>query len=233
MAAKQEGESKYVTYAPRWKQIEVTIKGEAPLAMQNRPQSVLDNLNRKDNGLPVIKYKTSDWRKFLDSIHWIDNSKKPNTLDNTITEEQYEEIFSKILQESQEKNEPLFYIPTEAFKESIISGAFRNGMCKDKVSIRGHFIIRGDKAPITFSKIEMEKVPTINRNAKGATVISVYSKFYDWETKLKIHYNEEFLSPSVLINMICAAGLSTGVLARRTELSFGKYGTFVAKEVKQ
>lgn len=58
MATKTE--SKQLVFAPRWKHLTVTIKGEAPLAMQNRPQSVIENLRRKDNGLPVIKYKNSD-----------------------------------------------------------------------------------------------------------------------------------------------------------------------------
>lgn len=30
-------ESKQLVFAPRWKHLTVTIKGEAPLAMQNRP----------------------------------------------------------------------------------------------------------------------------------------------------------------------------------------------------
>lgn len=233
MATKTEGTSKLITFAPRWKNLTVTIKGLSPLAMQNRPQSVIENLKRKDNGLPTINYKSSDWRRFIDSIHWIDESKKPNTLDDSITEEQYKQQFDKLLQESEKTGEPLFYIPTEAFKESICSGAYRNGIAKDKVSIRGSFIIRGDKAPISFSSVEMESVPTINRNARGAMVISVYSKFNDWETQLKINYNDEMISAENLINVICASGLSVGVLARRTELSFGKYGTFTASQVKQ
>lgn len=233
MATKTEGTSKLITFAPRWKNLTVTIKGLSPLAMQNRPQSVIENLKRKDNGLPTINYKSSDWRRFIDSIHWIDESKKPNTLDDSITEEQYKQQFDKLLQESEKTGEPLFYIPTEAFKESICSGAYRNGIAKDKVSIRGSFIIRGDKAPISFSSVEMESVPTINRNARGAMVISVYSKFNDWETQLKINYNDEIISAENLINVICASGLSVGVLARRTELSFGKYGTFTASQVKQ
>lgn len=230
MATKTE--SKQLVFAPRWKHLTVTIKGETPLAMQNRPQSVIENLRRKDNGLPVIKYKNSDWRRFIDSIHWIDESKKPNTLDDSITEDQYQEQFNNLLKESEETGESLFYIPTEAFKESICSGAFRNGIAKDKVSMRGSFIILGDKAPIKFSSVEMEAVPTKNKNAKNAMVVSVYSKFNNWETTLKINYNEELISAENLINIICASGLSVGVLARRTELSFGKYGTFTASQVR-
>lgn len=233
MATKTDGTNRLITFAPRWKNLTVTIKGLSPLAMQNRPQSTIENLRRKDNGLPTINYKSSDWRRFIDSIHWINESKKPNTLDDSITEEQYEEQFNKLLEESEKTGEPLFYIPTEAFKESICSGAYRNGIAKDKVSMRGSFIIMGDKAPISFSSVEMETAPTINRNARGAMVISVYSKFNDWETQLKINYNDEIISAENLINVICASGLSVGVLARRTELSFGKYGTFTASQVKQ
>lgn len=233
MATKTESTSKLITFAPRWKTMTVTIKGLSPLAMQNRPESVIQNLRRKDNGLPVIKYKSTDWRRFIDSIHWIDESKKPNTLDDSITEDQYKQQFNKLLEESEKTGQPLFYIPTEAFKESICSGSYRNGITKDKVSLRGYFIIRGDKAPISFSSVEMEAVPTKNKNAKNAMVISVYSKFNDWETQLKISYNEELISAENLINVICASGLSTGVMARRTELSFGKYGTFTASKVEQ
>lgn len=233
MATKKE-EGKQLVFNPRWKQIEVTIQGIAPLTMQNRPQGVIENLSRKDNGLPIIKYKQTDWRRFLDSIHWIDKNKKPNTLDDAITEEQYQEQWNKLLEESERTQQPLFYIPTEAFKESICTGAYRNGISKNVVSMRGSFIILGDKAPITYSSIEMEKVPTVNKNAMGKPmVISVYSKFNDWSTTLKIHYNEELISAENLVNIICASGLSVGVLARRTELSFGKYGTFKAVQVKK
>lgn len=89
----------------------------------------------------------------------------------------------------------------------------------------------GEYAKLSFSGVQMEKVPTVNKNARGAMVISVYSKFYDWETKLKIKYNENLISAESLVNMINLAGMSVGVLARRTELSFGKYGTFSATQV--
>ncbi len=219
---------------PRWKMMEVTIKGTAPLAMQNRPKSVIENLSRKDNGLPPIKYKSSDWRRFLDSIHWIDEEKKPDTLNDNITDEEYKEQFKNILEESKRIGEPLFYIPTEAFKESICKGAKRDGIIGKKDMPRGWFIILGDKAPITFSSVEMEKSPTINKNdQKKPMVISVYSKFNDWETKLKIHYNENLVSAENLINMIVSTGMSTGVLARRVELSFGKYGTYTVTDMSK
>lgn len=232
MATKTTENSKIITVAPRWKRLNVVIEGTSPLAMQSRPDYIIDNLRRKDNGLPQIKYKNTDWRRFIDSIHWIDNSIKPNTLNDTITEEQYEKQFNEIVETSIKEHKPIFYIPTEAFKESIVTGAYRSGISKDKVSIRGSFIIRGEKSPIEFSKVEMETAPSINRNAKGALVVAVYSKFYDWKTKLSIDYNEDIISAENLINMICQAGLCVGVLARRTELSFGKYGTYTATKAE-
>lgn len=97
---------------------------------------------------------------------------------------------------------------------------------------RGWFIILGDKAPITFTDVEMEKVPTVNKNGGGKTmVVSVYSKFNGWGTKLKIHYNENIISAENLINMIVSTGMSTGVLARRMELSFGKYGSYTVSDM--
>ena len=184
------------------------------------------NLSRKDNGLPVIKYKNSDARRFIDSIHWISDN-KPDTLNDNLTDEELMNEFRELLK----NNEASFGIPTEAFKESICKGAYRNKVSKDIVSVRGSFIIMGEYAKLSFSGVQMEKVPTVNKNAKGAMVISVYSKFYDWETKLRIKYNENLISPESLVNMINLAGMSVGVLARRTELSFGKYGTFSATEV--
>ena len=225
MATKKENDVLEIV-APRWKVIEVSIKGDAPLAMQCRPQAVVENLSRKDNGLPVIKYKNSDARRFIDSIHWISNN-KPDTLNDNLTDEELMSEFQELLK----NNEASFGIPTEAFKESICKGAYRNKVSKDIVSVRGSFIIMGEYAKLSFSGVQMEKVPTVNKNAKGAMVISVYSKFYDWETKLRIKYNENLISPESLVNMINLAGMSVGVLARRTELSFGKYGTFSATEV--
>lgn len=218
----------------RWKHMKVTIKGTAPLAMQNRSEATIVNLSRKDNGLQPIKFKSSDWRKFLDSMHWIDKMKKPDTLNDNITDEEYEEAFNKVIQESE--NSSLFYIPTEALKESIIKGASRNELIgsKEGVKFRGSFIILGDKAPITFSDIEMEKTPTTNKNAIGnPMIISVYSKFNNWQTTININYNETLYSADNIINIIQAAGISVGVLARRTEKSFGKYGTFEVIEVQK
>lgn len=229
MATKKEDNTKEIKFENRWKSLEVTITGIAPLAMQNRPVGTILNLSRKDNGLPTIKYKTSDMRRFIDSIHWIDESKKPDTLDDKYDDTYYEREFKRLVDEAEETGKPLFYIPCEAFKESICKGAYRSDMVKDKVSARSWFIIRGDKAPITYSKVEKECVPTINKNAKNAMVISVYSKFYDWETKLNIDYNEALVSAENLLAMICVSGLAVGVLARRTELSFGKYGTYTVK----
>ena len=66
MAAIKETSGEAVTLSPiKWRVAEFVIGGVdgTPLAMQNRPTSVIDNLNRKDNGLPQIKYKSSDWRR--------------------------------------------------------------------------------------------------------------------------------------------------------------------------
>lgn len=230
MATSKTGDSTIVI-APRWKVMEVTIKGDSPLAMQSRPKSVIENLNRKDNGLPQIKYKSTDWRRFIDSIHWIDERKKPDTLDSDLTDDDLKNQFLTIEEEARKNKEPLFYIPCEAFKESICKGAYRSKYAKDLVSMRGSFIIMHEKAPIQYDSVEMEKVPTVNKNAKGAMVISVYSKFNNWSTKLKIRYNEELISAENLVNIICNAGWTVGILARRTELSFGKYGTYTATQV--
>ena len=39
---------------------------------------------------------------------------------------------------------------------------------------RGWFIILGDKAPITFTDVEMEKVPTVNKNGGGKQWLLAY-----------------------------------------------------------
>ena len=62
-------------------------------------------------------------------------------------------------------------------------------------------------------------------------VISVYSKFLNWRTSVKIKYNSALISAAELANVINAAGASVGVLARRPELSFGKYGAYEVTKI--
>lgn len=232
MATKKD-EKQTITVHQNWKMMTVEIQGIEPLAMQARPASVIENLRRKDNGLKQEKFISSDMRRFIDSMHWLDGSKKPNTLDINMKDDEYREIFYKLVEDSKEKNEPLFYIPCEAIKESICKGAYRNGVTKDIVSTRSMFMILGDKAPITFDNVEMEAVPTVNKNAVGKPmVISIYSKFTNWKTTLNITYNEFQITPDALVEMITLGGMSIGVLARRPELSFGKYGVFKVIKAK-
>ena len=229
MAAIKETNGEAVTLSPiKWRVAAFVIGGVdgTPLAMQNRPTSVIDNLNRKDNGLPQIKYKSSDWRRFIDSIHWMSDN-KPNTLDDNKTDEELKSEFETLVKSGEAK----FGIPIEAFKESIVKGAYRNDIFKNMVVARGAIFIFGEMAEIEYKDVEMEKVPTINKNAKGAMVISVYSKFTNWKTKLKIKYNSNIMSATELANIIDAAGASVGIVARRPELSFGKYGAYQVLEV--
>ena len=234
MATKKESDEqvKKLEIGHRWKTIRLEIEGISPLAMQNRPESTMDNLRRKDNGLPKRDYKSTDWRRFIDSIHWIDDNIKPDTLDDDITEEEYQEQFIKLVKESKDTGNPLFYIPSEALKESICIGAYRNGVVKNTKVARGLFMILGDKTPFTFDNVEMEVVPTINQNSPSRPmVMSVYSKFTNWKAELLISYNETFLSPDTLMAMIELAGKSVGVLARRLDKPFGKYGAFKVAKV--
>lgn len=224
MATKKEEGLKLTLNPIKWRVAEFTIKGidGMPLAMQNRPISVIDNLSRKDNGLPQIDYPTSDARRFIDSMHWISNN-KPDTLDDNKTDEDLMKEFNTLI----ESGEAKFGIPIEAFKESICKGVKRSKLANDMVTFRGAIFMLGEYAPITFREVQMEKVPTINKNSTSkAMVISVYSKFIDWSTKVKIKYNSNLMSVAELANVINAAGVSVGILARRPELSFGKYGGY-------
>lgn len=229
MAALKETNGEAITLAPiKWRVAEFVIGGVdgTSLAMQNRPISVINNLSRKDNGLPTIKYPSSDARRFIDSIHWISDN-KPDTLDDNKTDEELMEEFNHLVQSGEAK----FGIPIEAFKESIVKGAYRNEIFKSMVVARGALFIFGEYAEIEYQDVKMEKVPTINKNAKGAMVISVYSKFTNWKTRIKIKYNSNIMSATELANIINAAGASVGILARRPELSFGKYGAYEVLEV--
>ena len=185
MAILKEKDGEQVTLTPiKWRVAEFTIGGVdgTPLAMQNRPASVIDNLSRKDNGLPTVKYPMSDARRFIDSIHWVSNN-KPDTLDENKTDEELLTEFNNLVSSGEAK----FGIPTEAFKESICKGGMRNEIFKNAVVARGALFVLGEYAIIDFQNVLMEKVPTINKNARGAMVISVYSKFTDWKTKIKIN----------------------------------------------
>lgn len=231
MATKKEEGLKLTLNPIKWRVATFEIQGTdgTPLAMQCRPSSVIDNLSRKDNGLPTIKYPSSDVRKFIDSMHWISNN-KPDVLDETKTDQELWDELETLLK----NKEARFGIPSEAFKESIVKGAKRAKITTDLVTLRGVLVVLGETCPIEFDTVEMEKVPTVNKNAMGnPMVISVYSKFINWKTSVKIKYNSALISAAELANIINAAGASVGILARRPELSFGKYGAYEVTKIRE
>ena len=190
------------------KEAVVTIKGKTPL--------IVNNFNEKSRqqiiDAQMKKTKTKELRNpledFIRASYWL--TEMPEAFDR--------EHFEQAL-----KNGAEFGFPSKGIKASIVSGAYRNGMTKDKVSLYGAFLITEEFVKIDFENIEMRE--DYVRIAHGGTDVRFRPQFNNWSMTFTIQYNENVYSLSQLINFINLGGFSCGLGEMRTEKG-GNFGSY-------
>ena len=197
--AKQE--NKEVILKPiQIKKIKITIKGKSPL--------IVNNFNEKSRqqiiDAQMKKTKTKELRNpiedFMRACYWLTPEPKEFT----------KEAFDKAL-----KDGARFGFPSKGIKASIVSGAYRNGMTKDKVSLYGAFFIPDEFIEIKYKEIEMRE--DYVRIAHGGTDVRFRPKFIDWSMTFDMEYNENVYSLEQIINFINLGGFSCGLGEMRVE----------------
>lgn len=190
------------------KEVEVTIKGVSPL--------IINNFNEKSRqqivDAQMKKAKPKEVRNpiedFIRANYWL----------TPMPEEFTEEAFSKAIDEGAR-----FGFPAKGIKASIVSGAFRNGMTKDKVSLYGAFLIPDEMIEIKYGEIIMRE--DYVRIAHGGTDVRFRPEFKNWSMTFKIQYNENSYTLEQIINFINLGGFSCGLGEMRTEKG-GNFGSY-------
>ena len=209
--AKKEENKEIILNPIQIKKIKITIKGKSPLIINNfsekSRQQIID--------AQMKKTKTKELRNpiedFMRACYWL------TPMPTEFTKEKFEEAL---------KEGARFGFPSKGLKASIVSGAYRNGATKDKVSLYGAFFIPDEFIEIKYNEIEMRE--DYVRIAHGGTDVRFRPEFKDWTMTFEMEYNENIYSLEQLINFINLGGFSCGLGEMRVE----KGGNFGSYEVK-
>lgn len=190
------------------KKIKITIKGVSPLIVNNfnekSRQQIIDAQMKKTKE-KTIRNPIED---FMRANYWL----------TPMPTEFTEESFAKALDEGAR-----FGFPAKGIKASIVSGAYRNGMTKDKVSLYGAFLIPEELVEIKYKNIEMRE--DYVRIAHGGTDVRFRPEYKEWTMTFEIQYNENSYSLEQLINFINLGGFSCGLGEMRVEKG-GNFGSY-------
>lgn len=195
-------------------EIEITIKGVSPLILHN-----FDEKSRRQ----IIESQMKKSKKEKEPRNPIEDFMRANYWLTPMPKEFTEEAFDKALKEGAR-----FGFPAKGIKESIVAGAYRNGMTKDKVSLYGAFLIPEELVEIKYEEIIMRE--DYVRIAHGGTDVRYRPEFKNWSMTFKIQYNENSYSLEQIINFINLGGFSCGLGEMRVEKG-GNFGSYTV-EVK-
>ena len=209
--AKKKNEEEIKLEPIKIKEVDVTIEGVSPLIVNNfnekSRQQILDTQMKKTKE-KVLRNPIED---FMRACYWL----------TPMPEEFTEESFNKAIKEGAK-----FGFPSKGIKASIVSGAYRNGMTKDKVSLYGAFLIPEELIEIKYEELEMRE--DYVRIAHGGTDVRFRPEFKKWSMTFKLQYNENVYSLEQLINFINLGGFSCGLGEMRVEKG-GNFGSYQVK----
>ena len=201
--------------------LNIRIVGDTPLIMHawsmKAKRMMLEAQQGKKKG--KAKERKNPVVDFIDSLYWL--TEKPDVTSD-MDEEYCEELFNKAVTDGAR-----FGFPVTAFKQAAISGAYRLGWAKDKMSLRGVFFIDGDengmveiKSDAPIMREDMVKV------GMGTADIRYRGEFRHWYADLTISYNANGnYDLNSIINIINAGGYVCGVGEWRPERD-GQNGMF-------
>lgn len=208
MAAKES--EPIIIPAIQLKNTTIKVIGDSPLIMHKWSEKAKREM--LDKQMKVAKSKGRDAKDpvadFIDSMYWLDGE----------PEEKTEEGFEKAIASGNAR----FGFPSVAFKASAVSGGFRSGVTKNKVSMNAAFHILGDMVEI--QGLPKQRVDMV-RVGQGTADIRFRGEFPEWSALLPITYNEGAITLEQLLNLFNLGGFSCGVGEWRPEKS-GSYGMF-------
>jgi len=201
---------------------EIKLVSQSPLLSHRFPEKarkeILDKCQKKAS---TGREPKQPFREFMESLHWLTPIPKERTV----------EAFEKAVE-----NGAKFGFPAVGIKQSAVSGAYRAGLTKDKVSIYGAFHVVGtyaheldekkrnaDLVQIN-GKMNLIEEPCIPENREDYAVISngapemrYRGEFKDWTMTFDIEYNADKYSLEQLINFFNYGGFAVGIGDWRVE----------------
>lgn len=209
---KKKETEKEITLQPiQIKEVEITIIGKTPLIVNNfnekSKRQILDAQMKK----PKDKEPRNPIEDGMRALYWL----------TPMPEEFTEESFEKALKEGAR-----FGFPAKGIKASIVSGAYRNKMTPDKVSLQGAFLISEELIEIKYEKLNIRE--DYVRIARGGTDVRFRPEFKNWSMTFKMQYNENAYSLEQILNFINIGGFSCGLGEMRVEKG-DNYGSYYVK----
>ena len=212
MAKKKEAETEVKVQPIKIKEVEITIEGVSPLIVNNfsekSRQQILDTQMKKVKKEKDARNPIEDGMR---ACYWL----------TPMPEEFTEESFEKALKEGAR-----FGFPAKGIKASIVSGAYRNKLTPDKVSLYGAFLIPEELVEIKYENLRIRE--DYVRIAHGGTDVRFRPEFDNWSMTFKMRYNENAYSLEQIINFINLGGFSCGLGEMRTEKG-GNNGSYIVK----
>lgn len=190
------------------KKAEITIKGTTPLIVNNFNEKSRRQIIEAQMKKPKVKEERNPIEDFMRACYWLTPMPKEFT----------EESFDKALKEGAR-----FGFPAKGIKASIVSGAYRNNMTKDKVSLYGAFLIPQEFVEIKYETVVMRE--DYVRIAHNGTDVRFRPEFRNWEMTFEIEYNENTYSLEQIVNYINLGGFSCGLGEMRVEKG-GNFGSY-------
>lgn len=188
--------------------IEITIKGITPLIVNQFDEKSKRQIIESQMKKTRIKEIRNPMEEFMRAFYWL--TKMP--------EEFTEESFAKALKEGAR-----FGFPSKGLKASIVSGAYRNGATKDKVSLNGAFFIPDEFVEIKYEEVVMRT--DYVRIARGGTDMRFRPEFRDWSITFNIIYTSNIYSIEEIVNFINLGGFSCGLGEMRADKG-GNFGSY-------
>ena len=217
--------------------VNVKIVGDTPLIVHAWSFKALMELYKFDSGLKK-KLPRNPVAEVASALYWMDADrnpfpKLPFTLMSNGTEE-YRKLLYKYVNYTEEDFArdvagARFGFPVTAIKQSGINAVYRNGMCKNKVSLQSAFFIEGEGED-QLAEIQAPNPPDIRQdNVKvgmGSADIRYRPQFDAWSIDLIIRYNVNGkLSLADVMNTINLGGQLNGIGEWRIEKG-GQYGLY-------
>jgi hypothetical protein len=197
------------------KEVEITIEGITPLIVNNfsekSRQQILDTQMKKPKKEKEARNPIEDGMR---ACYWL------TPMPNEFTEESFEKAL---------KEGARFGFPAKGIKASIVSGAYRNKMTKDKVSLYGAFLIPEELVEIKYESMKIRE--DYVRIANGSADVRFRPEFDKWSMTFKIRYNENTYSLEQILNFINIGGFSCGLGEQRVEKG-GNNGSYQVKSTQ-
>lgn len=209
---KKKEEKKEVTLKPiNIKEVEITIEGTSPLIVNNFNEKSRIQILEAQQKKPKEKALRNPVEDGMRALYWL------TPMPKEFTEESFEEAL---------KDGAKFGFPAKGIKASIVSGAYRNKLTPDKVSLYGAFLIPEELVEIKYENLRIRD--DYVRIAHGGTDVRFRPEFTGWSMTFKMQYNENAYSLEQILNFINLGGFSCGLGEMRTEKG-GNFGSYTVK----